>query len=126
MKFLRLFLLALAVLGLSLSVAWAAGHLPEERGKKLFNDPNFAGGTVSCNSCHPNGEGLEAAGKKSTFNIMGETQNSLEEATNFCIVNANKGTAIAVDSSEMEDMVAYIKSLGEKPAQQRRSPGYGY
>lgn len=111
MRIVKLLLLALVVLALSLSVAWAAGHLPEERGKKLFNDPGFAGGTTSCNACHPGGQGLEKAGEKTAFTIMGQRQGTLEDAVNFCIVNANKGQAIAVDSPEMQDMVAYIKSL---------------
>jgi cytochrome c len=42
---------------------------------------------------------------------MGGVQNSLEEAVNVCIVNANKGNAIAVDSTEMQDIVSYIKTL---------------
>jgi cytochrome c len=95
-------------------------HLPEERGKALFMDKNFAGGIKECNSCHPNGKGLEKAGTKKKFKIMGKRQNSLEEAVNFCIVNANKGKAIKEDSDEMKDIVSYIKSLGKKEA-----PGYG-
>jgi cytochrome c len=43
---------------------------------------------------------------------MGGDQNSLEEAVNVCIVNANKGNAIDVNSTEMQEMVSYIKSLG--------------
>lgn len=111
MRILKLALLLIVVLALSFSVAWAAGHLPEERGKKLFNDPAFAGGTTSCNACHPGGQGLEKAGEKTAFTIMGQKQDTLKDAVNFCIVNANKGQAIAVDSPEMQDMVAYIKSL---------------
>jgi cytochrome c len=87
-----------------------------EKGKALFNDPKFAGGTSgkSCNTCHPNGKGLENAGTKKKFSIMGQKQNSLEEAINFCIVNANKGKAIDVKSEDMKNIVAYIKSLGKK------------
>jgi len=87
-----------------------------EKGKALFNDPKFAGGTSgkSCNTCHPNGKGLENAGTKKKFGIMGQKQNSLEEAVNFCIVNANKGKAIDVKSEDMKNIVAYIKSLGKK------------
>jgi len=104
----------LLVLALSFSFAFANQQTAVERGKALFNDPSFAGGIKSCNECHPNGNGLKEAGNKTKFNIMGEEQNSLEEAINVCIVNANKGNAIEVDSSEMQDMVSYIKSLGQK------------
>jgi cytochrome c len=125
MRILKIALLSLAALGLIFSAAFAGKHLPEERGKALFNDVKFAGGTAgkSCNSCHPGGRGLEKSADKKEFRIMGKTQKSLEEAINFCIVHANKGKAIAVDSPEMKDMVAYIKSLkGKAPAPKK--PGY--
>ena len=84
-----------------------------EKGKTLFNDNNLGNGTAgkSCNSCHPRGQGLEAAGEKTEFNIMGKKQNRLGEAVNFCIVNALKGTAIDADGQDMKDIVTYIKSL---------------
>jgi len=107
----KLLLLVLFVLGLSVSLAFAAGHTHEERGLALFNDPGFAGGTTPCSACHPGGKGLEDSGGKTQFNIGGKTQNSLEEAVNYCIVAASQGKAIPVDSQEMKDIVAYIKSL---------------
>ncbi len=84
-----------------------------EKGKALFKDANFGNGTVgkSCNSCHPNGKGLEKAGEKTEFNIMGQKQNSLEEAVNFCIEMALKGQAIDPNGQDMKDIVAYIRSL---------------
>jgi len=96
-----------------ISTAYAADV---EKGKALFNDPKFAGGTSgkSCNTCHPNGKGLEKSGTKKKFRVMGQEQKSLEEAVNFCIVNANKGKAIDVNSEDMKNIVAYIKSLGKK------------
>jgi cytochrome c len=56
---------------------------------------------------------------------MGKKQNSLQEAINFCIVNANRGKAIAEDSKEMQEMVSFIKSLGPKSAPGYGTPGYG-
>ena len=110
---------------LTFSVAFAMSHKAEERGKALFENPNFAGGKKACNSCHPNGQGLSNAGSKAEFSIMGKKQNSLEEAINFCIVNANKGKAIAEDSKEMQEMVSFIKSLGPKGSPGYGTPGYG-
>jgi len=107
----RILLIALLVSGLGASLALAAGHTPIERGMALFNDPGFAGGTTPCSECHPGGKGLEMSGEKTRFNLGGQTQNSLEEAVNYCIVAANGGKAIPVDSPEMKDIVAYIKSL---------------
>lgn len=127
MKTLKLTLLSIVALGLVFSVAYAGKHLPEERGKTLFNDPKFAGGTAgkSCNSCHPGGKGLEKSADKKEFNIMGGKQRSLEEAVNFCIEKANKGKAIDPKSEQMKDMVAYIKSLAKKPtAAPKKAPGY--
>lgn len=122
MKILKVSLLLLIILGLTFSVALAKKHLPEERGKTLFTDPKFAGGSKACNECHPDGKGLEKAADKKEFKIMGKTQKNIEEAVNFCIVNANKGKAIDVKSEQMKDMVAYIKSLKGKAVP--KGPGY--
>jgi len=86
------------------SLAMAAGDM--EKGKALFNDPKFGGGTagVSCNSCHPDGKGLEKAADKK----------DLEKFVNACIKNALKGKGIDTKSAEMADIVAYIKSLKGK------------
>jgi cytochrome c553 len=122
MKFIKISFLFMIALSLIFSVAFAMKHLPEERGEALFKDPDFAGGSKACNSCHPNGRGLEKAADKKVFNIMGGTQKGLQEAVNFCIVNANRGQAIDVNSDQMKDIVAYIKSL--KPSTQMKTPGY--
>lgn len=123
MKFLKIIALSMAVVGLIIPAAIAKQHLPEERGKTLFNDAKFGGGTSgkSCNSCHPDGKGMEKSGEKKEFNIMGKQQKSLGEAVNFCIENALKGKAIDPKSEQMKDIVAYIKSLG-KPAPAKEAP----
>jgi cytochrome c len=118
MKAFKITLLSMVALGLLFSAAYAKKHLPEERGKVLFENPKFAGGVKSCNACHPGGKGLEKAADKKEFRIMGKTQKSLEEAVNFCIEMGNKGKAIDAKSPEMADIVAYIKSLkGKVPAE---------
>lgn len=85
-----------------------------EGGRNLFRDTALGNGTAgkSCDSCHPEGRGLEAAGSKTSFHIMGQQQESLEEAVNVCIEMALKGTPIDPDSQEMKDITAYIRSLG--------------
>lgn len=123
MKILKIMILSLIALGLVFSTAFAMKHMPEERGKILFNDTKFAGGTKACSSCHPDGKGVEKAGAKKEFMIMGKTQKSLEEAVNFCIVNAINGKAIDAKSGQMKDIVAYIKSLGKKEMP-KKSSGY--
>lgn len=112
----KFIILLISVLALSLicSFAFAKHHTPEERGKTLFNDPKFAAGQKACSQCHPDGKGLEMAGAKKEFKIMGDKQMSLEEAVNMCIVNANKGKAIDKGSEQMKDIVSYIKSLKPK------------
>ena len=96
----------------SSTLALAEHHTPEDRGKAHFNNPAFAGGKKSCNTCHAGGSGLERAGAKTAFSIMGGEQGSLEQAINVCIVKANKGNALDVNSVEMQELVSYIKSLG--------------
>lgn len=122
MKILKVSLLLLIILGLTFSVAFAKKHLPEERGKALFNDQKAFSGKKACNDCHTNGKGLEKAAGKKAFKIMGKTQKSIEDAVNFCIINANEGKAIDVKSEQMKDMVVYIKSLKAKAG--KKSPGY--
>lgn len=90
--------------GLLSSLAIAAGDV--QKGKVLFNDPKLGGGTAgtSCNSCHPQGKGMEKAADR----------NDLEGQVNACIENALKGKAIDPKSSEMTNIVAYIRSFKGK------------
>ncbi len=121
----KFIILLISVLALSFicSFAYAMHHTPEERGKTLFNDPKFAEGQKACSQCHPDGKGLQMAGDKKEFKIMGDKQMSLEEAVNVCIVNANKGKAIDTGSEQMKDIAAYIKSF--KPQKMEKETG-GY
>lgn len=130
MKMVKIMMICLLISGLTAAVAFAGAA--EDKGKALFNDAKFAGGSKACNSCHKDGKGLENAADKKEFKIMGKTQKSLEEAINFCIVNASKGKAIDAKSEDMKAMVAYIKSLKKaktdaKPATKPvKKPAAGY
>jgi cytochrome c peroxidase len=104
-----------AVIVLS-SRAFADGDV--KRGKTLFNDPKLSGSSfgVSCNACHPEGKGLEhtwSVGKTTWSSCSGE-RNSLGDAINTCILMANKGRPLDLKSQEMNDLIAYIKSLAIK------------
>ena len=104
MKGLRIATFVMISFSLMFTLAMAAGDVA--KGKALFNDPKLGGGTtgISCNSCHPDGKGLEKAADKK----------DLEKFVNACIKNALKGKGIDPKSSEMADLVAYIKSLKGK------------
>ena len=104
MKGLKIIMLSMISVNLIFSFAIAAGDM--EKGKTLFNDPTFGGGTagMSCNSCHPDGKGLEKAADKK----------DLEKFVNTCIKNALKGKGIDLKSVEMADIIAYIKSLKKR------------
>ncbi len=107
MKGLRMTLFVMASFSLMFALALAAGNA--EKGKTLFNDPKFGGGTagMSCNSCHQDGKGLEKAADRK----------DLEKMVNTCIKNPLKGKGIDPKSAEMADVVAYLKSLkGKAPA----------
>jgi len=107
MKGFRIGLFAVVSFSLMLTLAMAAGNA--EKGKALFKDPKFGGGTsgISCNSCHPDGKGVEKAAD----------MKDLEKMVNACIKNALKGKGIDSKSAEMADVVAYLKSLkGKAPA----------
>jgi len=116
MKIARTATLLLIAIGLVVFIACTPATVTKGdtgKGKLVFNDVNFGAGTSekSCNSCHPDGKGLEKAGEKKAFTIMGQNQNSLEEAVNFCIEMALKGKAIDPKSEDMDNIVAYIKSI---------------
>ena len=102
-----------AFVALAFALAFASGDAAN--GRKLFNDPSFAGSTnsKSCNSCHKDGRNLEDAGTKTYSSLMGMRVQSLEEVVNICIEQPLKGKALPVDSKQMQDIVAYIKTLGK-------------
>ena len=107
MKGLKIAVLVMVSFSLTLTLALAAGDT--EKGKTLFSDPKFGGGTagMSCNSCHPDGKGVEKAADRK----------DLKKQVNACIKNALKGKGIDPKSAEMADVVAYLKSLkGKAPA----------
>ncbi len=107
MKALKIAMFSVISLSLIFSLAIAAGNVV--KGKALFNDPKLGGGTTgtSCNSCHPDGKGMEKAADRK----------DLEKQVNLCIKNALKGKGIDPKSAEMADLIAYLKSLkGKGPA----------
>ena len=108
MKSGKLILLISFILAFAVGIA-DAGNV--DKGKALFNDPSLGTNGKSCATCHPGGGGVEKAGNKKTFNIMGKKQESLKDAVNFCIEMALKGKPLKKDSRKMEDIVSYIKSL---------------
>lgn len=113
MKIINILLMSIIVLTLMIIGSYAVDHTAVDRGKALFNDPKFAGGEEPCSSCHPLGGGLRRSANKKSFVIFDDRLNSLEEAVNYCIVNANGGKAIDPNSGQMKDMVEYIKSLAD-------------
>jgi hypothetical protein len=112
-KTMFLIIISTLTLPLAFTLAVAEHHTLADRGKIHFNNPEFAGGKRSCNSCHPNGKDLEGAGGKSNFTKMGAQLASLEDAINMCIIHANEGNVLKVLTTEMQEIVSYIKSLGK-------------
>jgi cytochrome c553 len=106
MKGLTIVLFVVVSFSLMSTLALAAGSA--EKGKTLFSDPKFGGGTtgMSCNSCHPDGKGVEKAADRKDLKMI----------VNTCIKNALKGKGIDPNSAEMADVVAYLQSL------KRRAP----
>jgi cytochrome c5 len=116
MRTLKIFVVIVVAMFVASAVVLAKHHTPEERGKTLFNDPKLGGGTAgkSCNTCHPDGKGLEGVGNKKEWKNPGGTFKSLEAAVNVCIEMALKGKALDVKSDQMKDMISYLKSLKPK------------
>jgi len=98
--------LMLTVSTLLLAGSALGGESSIEYGKKLFNDPHLGGSTnaESCNSCHPNGNGLEKAGSNP----------NLSDVINQCVTGPLKGEKIDGRTVEMRSLKMYIESLGGK------------
>jgi cytochrome c5 len=113
MKSLRTIALIAITLFVVSSLAFATRHTPIDRGKALFNDPKLGNGTAgkSCNTCHPDGKGLEGVADKKEWKNPGGAFRTLEQAVNICIEMALKGKALNVKSKQMKDLVSYLKSL---------------
>ncbi len=98
-----LFLALGAVVASSITFA-AQSEATIEKGKALFNDPNLGTNGKSCNSCHPNGKGLERS----------RSNPELVETINGCITILLKGKALDPKSVDMQSLVLYVKSLGSR------------
>ncbi len=125
MKSLKIIALV-AIAMLLASAVLAMHHTPEDRGKALFNDTKLGTVGKSCNTCHPDGKGLEGVGSKTMWKNPGGEFTSLEEATNVCITLALKGKALDVKSEQMKDLVSYMKSIppkGAAPAKKKAAVG---
>lgn len=97
-----------------------------ENGLALFKNVDLGTTGKSCETCHPNGgtEGMEMEGM-ATKPLTGvkdkypgvlmmldpEKEVTLAEVINFCITNPLGGEALAEDSQEMKDFLAYLESL---------------
>lgn len=107
----------------------AVNPTPEDRGKALFNDTMLGGGTSgkSCNTCHPDGKGLEGTANKKEWKTPGGDFKTIEEAVNICITMALQGTALDVKSGQMKDLVSYMKTIKAKEDQavKKKKPSMG-
>jgi cytochrome c peroxidase len=104
MKVLRTMFFIVLGVALVVSIVYAAQEVSVDKGKALFNDPSLGTNGKTCNTCHPNGKGLEKSGAMS----------DLEDLINGCITIPLKGKALDVKSAEMRSMALYIKSLSVK------------
>ena len=102
--------------GLTLSYAANA-----DKGKALFESPTLGSGTTgkSCASCHEGGKGLGSdLFERRQFTIMGMGQKSVAGVVNVCIEHPLGGNAIDPEGEEMQDLLAYMKTLVGNPAKQ--------
>lgn len=90
-----------------------------EKGKALFASPALGGGTTgkSCKSCHAGGKNLGAdLFERKAYSLMGKAQNDLAEIVNTCIEKPLGGKAIDPNGEEMQDLLAYLRTLVDKTA----------
>ena len=117
----KMFILATAlVMAGTLSLAYAADA---DKGKALFESPTLGGGTTgkSCSTCHPGGKGLGGdLFDRKKLAIMDMDKDSVEEVVNVCIENPLGGTAIDPQGEEMQDLIAYMKTLVSKQEKKKQ------
>jgi len=100
---------------ISIAVAAIPNEASLDKGKALFNDPKLGTTGKSCNTCHPDGKGLDNAGAKS----------DLASILNSCITKGLKGKALDVKSLEMQSLMLYVKSFGAKKPAAVKKPAVG-
>ena len=115
-----IFILATALFTLgSLSLVHAADI---DKGKALFESPALGGGTTgkSCNTCHVGGKGFGGdLFDRKKLTIMGMKKTNVEEMVNVCIERPLGGAAIDPQGAEMQDIIAYMKTLVSKQAKKK-------
>jgi cytochrome c peroxidase len=102
-------LMALVIPG---GVALAAEGASLEKGKALFNDPGLGTNGKSCNTCHPKGDNIRQAGAKK----------DLDRIINACITQSIKGKPLDPQSTEMQSLILYIRSLGSQQPAFKKAP----
>ncbi len=79
-----------------------------ERGEPLFHGGvKVNGNGVACVQCHPEATNIHAETYPKFQKQLGKVS-SLWEMTNWCVENPMEGTALAPDSQNMTDLVAYM------------------
>jgi len=94
------------------------------RGKAMFSDAKLGTNGMTCNSCHTMGGSMGGKmGDMTTmafdalntkfpkYWMMANRVVTLDQAVNYCIVGPLKGKALAWDSQELTDLVAYCASV---------------
>lgn len=108
----KMFMLATTlIMAGTLSLAYAADA---DKGKALFESPTLGGGTTgkSCVTCHEGGKNLGAdLFERQKLSIMDMDKNTIEDVINVCIEKPLGGKAIAAQGEEMQDLIAYMKTL---------------
>ena len=118
MKKILILVTALMMTG-GLTLAYAASV---DKGKALFESPSLGGGTTgkSCSTCHEGGENLGSdLFDRKQFTIMEMDKKTLGEVINVCIEKPLGGVAIDTQGQEMEDLIAYMKTLVTKPVMKK-------
>ena len=124
-RILGIVFLSLLVLLSSEMVLAATEGASVEKGKALFNDARLGTTGSSCNTCHMNGRGLEAAAAKKGWIRSDKTYKNLEDLVNGCITTGLHGKALDVQSVEMQSIVLYLKSLAGTKTNAPKKPAVG-
>ncbi|MFH1217388.1 MAG: cytochrome c peroxidase [Pseudomonadota bacterium] len=97
--------LILSLIAVCFSLPAQAEEPSLELGKQLFNNPGLGASTndKSCNSCHPDGKGLEKA----------DANQQLTQIINKCIKGPMQGEGINEETVAMKSLKLYLQSLAK-------------
>ena len=80
-----------------------------EMGEKLWADLKLGKGSMTCSTCHADGQGLKKTPLPRNIGMANDIL-TMDQMINFCMMNPMKGKALAWNSREMTALASYVQA----------------